>query len=455
MRWIARRSDWSALLMGLSVAIAVGSPAVANDFFGDLNTTAAAPAATQSPWRLLGWAQHKTAYGYRDPEPGFSRAAADITRFESSLYGQGSVRFGDWSARLAGSLEHDWLPDAENAGLWSGYAFTGEQAEARQWQWLWADSYLSWQSGDWWLQGGYQTLAWGQAESIAVLDVLAPRDQRWPGQVDLEQMRLPVPALTLNWRGQLDLVVLDGTQSDRLAAPFDEFDTLAELRATGSEIVEQTPANHLGYALRWQQRWSGVDVQVMAAQLNSYTPSLRAVTMGGMGPERIELRQEPVQVLGGGVQWVRGAWLWRTEQAWHRGGQLPTSQALEPWVDVDEWRSMMGVEYSGWSNLTLSAEVGALYLLRNADTVDADEWRWSQSVRTRWTGWNDRLALTLQAVGLPGDEGWLTRAEAEWKPNDPLSLSLSVVEYHAWRDEQALYAVRHNDAITLNLRFGF
>lgn len=437
------------------LVMAFAMPGQANDFFGDVDTTASAPVAPSGPVQFLGWAQHKTAFGYRAPASGFSRDEAALTRFESTLYGQVTGRWGDVSVRAAGSLAHDWLPDAERAGLWSAYEFTAAQANARRWQGFWDDSYVRWQPGDLWLTAGYQTFAWGEAESLTVTDVLAPRDQRWPGQADLETVRLPVPALHMTWRDALELVVLDATAADRLAGPFDEFDALAELRTSGASLSTQTPSQRVGLAARWQQRWSGLDVQVMAASLNAYTPTVRSVTFGGSGPEQVILRPEALTVVGAGAQWVLGSWLWRMEQAWHQGVHLPTEQALAPWESVDEWRSMVGAEYSGWSNLTVSAELGTMRITRNGAAVDADAWRWSQSLRTRWAGWNERLTLTAQAVNLPGNDGLLGRLDAEWKPSDPLTVGVSVVEYHAWDEEQMLHPARHNDAMTLNLRLGF
>lgn len=439
----------------LSFVMALALPSQANDFFGDVGTTTSAPVRASGPVQWLGWAQHKTAYGYRAPEAGFSRDEAALSRFESTLYGRVTGRWGDVSVRAAGSLAHDWLPDAADAGIWSAYEFTSAQADARRWQGFWDDSYVRWQPGDFWLTAGYQTFAWGEAESLAVTDVLAPRDQRWPGQADIESVRLPVPALNIRWRNAVELVVLDATATDRLAGPFDEFDALAELRATGAGIATQTPRQRLGMAARWQQRWAGLDVQLMAASLNAYTPTLRSVAFGGSGVEQVTLRPEALTVIGSGVQWTRGSWLWRTEQAWHQGVRLPTEQALAPWVAADEWRSMVGAEYNGWSNLTVSAEMGTVHITQSDQAVAADAWRWSQSLRVRWSGWNERLSLTAQAVNLPGNEGTVGRLEAEWKPNDPLTLSLSVVDYMAWDEEQMLYPARYNDTVTLNLRFGF
>lgn len=437
-------------------ALAIVASLAQADFFGDLDTTAP-PSRVQanSPITWMGWVQHKTAYGYRTPAPGVNRTQPDLTRFETQLYGQLGWRQGDWSARFAGSLAHDWLPDLQEADLWQGNAFNQEQKDARRWQWQWADSYLGWQSGDAWLKAGYQTLAWGEAESLIVTDVLARRDQRWPGQQDLEDTRLPIPAITLNWAGQLDLVVLRWADTDRLASAYDDFDTLAALRATGAEINQRKAENPYSVAMRWQHSGSGYDLSLMAADVNTYQLSLEAVTLGNQGPEAFTFRPDRRQVIGAGAQWVRGAWLLRTEQAVHHGERLATPNPIEPWAETTQWRNMVGVEYSGFRQLTLTLELGSQYLLDSAEPVAADDWQLSQSARARYTTWNDRLALTTQLIGLPGNEGLVSRLAADWQVSDPLSVGLQWVDYQTWETDQALHPFRNQDAVVLNLRYGF
>lgn len=443
----------AAVLVTLSVS------ASAEDFFGEVETDAPAEPVQDSPIQWLGWLQHKTAYGYRAPENGASRDRADLTRFETELYGQVTADWSDIRLRLAGSLSHDWLPDLFDADLWTGYAFTDDQLEARQWQFHWADSYLDWQNRDLWLRAGYQTLAWGEADSLIVTDVLARRDQRWPGQSDLEQMRLPVPAATLNWAGHLDLAVLGWTGTDRHPAEYDEFDPLIAWRGGPTDIRQQDPDQALGYAARWTGHRPGTDLRVIAADVNDTQYSLTDVTLGLADGqpfvERVTLQPQRRQVIGFSLQRALGSWLVKTEQAWHNGVHLAQEDPIDPWTDHRQWRGMIAADYTGIGNLTLTGEVGVIHTLDWEDSLAVDETRLSQSLRARWTTWNDQLDLTAQAVNLPGNEGVITRAEADWRASDQLSLNASVVEYWAGDEEQDLYAFRDNDAVIFGVRYGF
>lgn len=442
-------------VLGLALAMP-GLVLAEDDFFGALETqTTEAEPVSPSPVQWLGWVQQKVAYGYRKPEPGPSRDQSALTRLETQLYGQMSASHDAWSLRLAGSLTYDALPDLSEANAWETHEFTNGQAEERRWQAQWADSYLGWQAGNWWLKAGYQTLAWGQAESLIVTDVLARRDQRWPGQQDLEQTRLPVPALTLNWAGKLDVAVLGWAETDLNPAPFDDFDQRAGLRANGIEIRDEGAENPVGIAVRWQQRWPGLDLSWLAADVNAFEATLSDVSYSGAAPETTTFQPERRRVLGLSAQHARGSWLLKTEQAWHQGVQQATDNALEPWVESDEWRAMIGADYSGFRNLTLTLEIGSQMLLDPQADIGDDDIRLSQSARARYTTWNDRLELTAQGVNLPGDAGQVVRLAADWQVSDPFSVGLSVVDYLAQDSDQALYGVRNQDAAILNLRYGF
>ncbi|WP_028670969.1 DUF1302 family protein [Saccharospirillum impatiens] len=447
----------SARLSAISLALVLPCLALAeDDFFSALDTQAEPETpAPPGPVQWLGWAQQKVAYGYRAPEPGPSRDRAALTRVESQLYGQMNARHEAWSMRLAGSVTYDALPDLSDADAWETHNFTDKQAEERRWHGQWADSYVGWQDGNWWLKAGYQTLAWGEAESLIVTDVLARRDQRWPGQQDLEQTRLPVPAITLNWAGKLDLAVLGWAETDLRPAPFDDFDQLAGLRANGIDIRHNDADNPVGVALRWQQRWPGLDLTWIAADVNAFESTLSDVSFNGAVPETATFTPERRRVLGANAQLARGSWLLKTEQGWHQGVRHATNNTLSPWVESDQWRAMLGADYSGFRNLTLTLELGSQLLLNPDAAIEDDEVRLSQSVRARYTTWNNRLELTAQGVNLPGESGQVVRLAADWQVSDPFSMGISLVDYLAQDSDQALYTVRHQDAAILNLRYGF
>lgn len=465
----------AVFLAGICLA---STPLAANDFFGSVETTTQDSAEPAGPVSTKMWLQQKIGYGYRDPAVGFGRTTADFTRAETRLYGQLKGKSQNWQWQMAGSINQDWLPDLQRAGLWSGYRLTEEQASARRWHWQTDDSYLAWQQGDWWIKGGYQTLAWGEAESLKVTDVLARRDQRWPGQEDLEQLRLPVPALLLAWRDRLEVVSLISARVDLHPEAFDEFDPLIRLRdsTTGAPEVHLHRRYRPGWAIRWRHTTPGLDSQVIAAEVNAFEPSFVGFPINHplslnlpphdllpdqvpvldlpLAPPRVELVQDRHRILGFAIQSARGNWLVRSEQAWHKGVHLPSLDPLMAWPATDQWRAMYGLEYSGISDVTMTTEISTNYLLDNHQPLQDERWQTGYALRLRYTLFNERLTLGGLGLGIIGQQGEVFRLTADWQFSDDIIATLALVEYRASRTDQALFPYRHNDALILNLRWG-
>lgn len=434
----------------------------ADDFFGRVETRAPETAVIEPrSWTSRTWLQQTVSSGYREPAAGFSRDVAGLNRVETELFSEFDWTGEAWSLRLAGSLVHDWLPDLARNELWSAYAFTDKQVDARRWRFEAADSYLAWQQGGWWIKAGYQTLAWGEAESLKVVDVLARRDQRWPGQEDLEKLRLPVAALSATWNNQLDLVILAPGPTDRRATAYDEFDPLIAARSgdPGADpAVQFQRRERPGYGLRWRERRHGWDTQVIFADVYSYESALdgSAFNLSADPPQVTQLELSPwrQQIAGLGLQLVRGNWLLRSEQAWHRGVRLPRDNPTERWSEEDQWRAMAGADYSGFHNLIISGEVSWSYTRDWARTLASQEWQSGASLRMRYTLFNERLSLDGFALATHGDHGKLFKLSADWEMSDALSVAMSLVEYSARHSEQALYRYRHNDAVLLSVTWG-
>lgn len=439
----------------LCALLVAAAPAGAEDFFEEVETRAEPTEADDSPWSHQLWLQQKTGLGYRTPAAQVNRDSAGLNRTETQLFTRVEYHGEQWRLRLAGSLIQDWLPDLQRAGAVSDPHFTTEQRRDRQWRGEIADSYLAWHAGDWRLRGGYQTLAWGESEVLRITDVLARRDQRWTGQEELENLRLPVPALRATWRGNLDLVALARTPTDRQPAAGEEFDPYLDLRATGAEIERQRRSSP-GWALRWRSQWPGLDAQFMLADVYSFDTAPVAVNFapqGGPAPQRITLAPSRLRVAGAAAQMSRGNWVIKTEQAWHDGVAMATDNPLAPWPTQDQWRGMLGAEYHGINQLTLSAELAGQHTVDAPENLAEHKSRAGTALRARYTLLNERLTLSALAVRLPGDEGDVIRLEADWDASDSVNASLALVDYRASEPEQLIHPYRRNDALVLNLRW--
>ncbi|WP_020210571.1 DUF1302 family protein [Gilvimarinus chinensis] len=431
-------------------------PVQAEDFFSSVTTSAPRGLNLQSPWSHRAWLQQKTGYGWHTPAVAVSRDQAALTRTETQLFGELGWREGQWRAQLSGSLVHDWLPDLERAGVWSAYEFNAEQIHQRRWRLELADSFVSWEGDDWWLKAGYQTLPWGEAESLKITDVLARRDQRWPGQEDLEKLRLPVASVRISWQNRLDLVTLIEPLPDRLPAAYDEFDPYLALR-TGEPtqdpaLIRQSDSNP-GFALRYRHHWQGMDAQLMLADVTSYELAPTGIDDTGAQPQ-VFLEPWRQQVAGLGLQAVRGNLLLRSEQAWHHNTKVAQANPLAPWRSIDQWRGMLGADYSGINNLTLTAELSWLYIHHWDSNLDGKRWQPGASARASYNLYNERLTLQAFAMMITGNQGSLIRLSADWAVSDEFSIGITAIEYDGHDPQALIYPYRHNDTLLVTLRWG-
>ncbi|MDO3386584.1 hypothetical protein QWI17_12125 [Gilvimarinus sp. SDUM040013] len=407
-----------------------------------------------SPWTHRAWVQQKTGYGWHAPSLPASRDKAALTRTETHLFGEIAWRKNAWRLQASGSIVQGWLPDLEDAGVYSRYTFTTEQHQQRRWHLEMADTFVSWQNDDWWIKAGYQTLAWGESESLKVTDVLARRDQRWPGQEDLEKLRLPVPAVQITWGKQLDLVTIINPLPDRMPAAGDEFDPYADLgqQQPNIAIVEHSD-NRPGVALRYRQQWQGLDTQWILADVASYETELETVSAGEKGPVAYVAPWRQ-QVAGASAQWVSGSWLVRTEQALHFNTKVASADPVAPWQDTRQWRGMLGADYNGINDLVLTAEYSWLYVDNWHSGLAGERYQPAASGRASYTLLNEQLTLEAYAQAVTGGEGSVMRLMVEWQFSDRFSAAVTAIEYNGDHPEDLLYPYRHNDTLLLNLRWG-
>src|SRR5690606_39248852 len=94
------------------------------------------------------------------------------------------------------------------------------------------------------------------------------------------------------------------------------------------------------------------------------------------------------------------------------------------------------------------------YTRDHESTLMDAEWQTGQALRFRYALLNERLDLGGLALRLPGGQGTVMRASADWSLSDHWSVGLSLIEYDASSTQQMLYGYRYNDTLLLTLRWG-
>ncbi|CAN0450235.1 unnamed protein product, partial [Discosporangium mesarthrocarpum] len=156
---------------------------------------------------------------------------------------------------------------------------------------------------------------------------------------------------------------------------------------------------------------------------------------------------------------VSGSWLLFGELGWHANRVArPTerSVAFDPdgWVKKDQLLGVLGVEYSGFRNLLLTAEIDAQRIRDNEPFGYGDGKLVSVGLRARWSALNERLQVLGVVNELAEDQGRVARATVAYDWSDSLNLGLMWVAYSA-PDNSLVNPFRHNDVLQLQLRYSF
>jgi len=439
----------------------------ADNFFSDVSTTSHETNNVERDWQVGGYVQQRISLGNAKPDAPLHRTTADATRLESTLN-----LFGEWQAlewvnfRLAADLTHDWLPALEES---LSYTFSDEDIQSREWQMTWQDSYADADLGVGWLRAGQQTIAWGESESAVITDVLSPRNNRWPGQANLDDIRLPIPSVKLDLpigNSQLTAITTFQAGADKIAPAGGEFDQYIALRPMNITITNDAPETDFEFALAWQTTLSGSDMTLILADVNSNQLHLADVTpvLSNGSPvmingqpiiDKLTTAQDRYQMIGFTANKAMGRWLLRTEAAYKYGRVvMPEPKALfSPWPEYNSLQAMAGFEVNAFSGWTLSAELNA----ERIESTDDVSFGWGS--RLSWAGLNDRLTVQTLIAALPDEalqlEHGLMRYSASWNISDGWNAEVTGTLYFAREQSQALYAFRNNDTVSVQLRGSF
>ncbi|MGM0594736.1 MAG: DUF1302 family protein, partial [Pseudomonadota bacterium] len=212
--------------------------------------------------------------------------------------------------------------------------------------------------GEAWLRGrlgsrtdlklGRQIVVWGKSDNIRVTDVLNPLDNREPGMVDIEDLRLPVGM------ARLDYYVGDWGLS-AMAIPEIRFNKNPPYGAEfyphatplPREVEPEDGGSNTEYALAANGIFSGWDLSLYWARLYDDNPH---PVLTARGPE---LHHSRLHMAGLATNVALGNWLLKAEAARFSGLEY-AGQSGESFQRID---SLLGMEYSGLSETTLTLEV--------------------------------------------------------------------------------------------------
>ena len=277
------------------------------------------------------------------------------------------------------------------------------------------------------LKVGRQIVVWGKADTLRVTDLLNPLDLRLPGRTDVDDLRLPLSMSKLGYhRGPwtLSATVVHEASYNKTAVPGSDFFALNI--ALPPEQMPSHSFNNQEVGLALEGIFSGWDLSLYSANFFNDQPH---VALDG---ERLVRKHTRLRMLGLAANVATGNWLWKAEAAYLDGFKFSGA----PGEEFDRLDALIGAEFAGLTNTTISLEVVNRRLLNfdvrlSGPPEDGRRNDFESALRLTRSFLNETLDLTFLALthGLDGNNGAVQRLQASYDLNDSLVVTGGLISY--------------------------
>ena len=356
---------------------------------------------------------------------------------------------GTWKALIGGNLKHDVAYRLKGRNDYSEELIGDYETEIEL-----REAYLQGdltQNLD--VKFGRQIVAWGVSESLRVVDVLNPLDQREIGMVDIEDLRLPVMMSRLDYypatQWTLTGIMIHESRFHK-EPPFGSDFYPATERLPGEEAIPDFSLAHQEFALAAIGRFTGWDLSLHAAWVYDDNWYVEEVTEND-----IQRKHNRVLIAGLTGQIARGNTLFKGEAALING--LKFSSLLDQ--EKSRLDVLIGFEYAGFENPTISFEALHRHLIEYDNTLlseDIQRNQFQSTLRVTRDFSNDTIhaMLVASASGLRGEGGILERVQLEYEWADAVSIFLGATLYQSG-DTAFSKTIEDNDRVFLEFKYNF
>jgi hypothetical protein len=374
-----------------------------------------------------------------------------LSRLRAELMLELDAKFSEsWQARVAGHGFYDFAYEIQGRDK-----FTQEVLDENENELELGEAWLLGRISDRFdLKAGRQLVVWGKSDNIRVTDVLNPLDLREPGLTDLQNLRLPVTMSKLDFfMGGLNLsgMIIHEIRYDKNPEFGSDFFPAAQPLPSTEHPDSGFDIDKTEFALALHGIFHAWDASIYGAYLYDDTPHIEAGAEGNL-----KLKHSRLKMIGAAFNIAAGNWLFKTEGAYFDGIEFFNSEKAFQRIDA-----LVGLEYSGFTDTTLSFELADRHLLNFDSRIEAapdfaEEDRWVSALRLTRTFLNETLTLTVlaQTFGLTGDDGAFQRLTAEYDLTDAIEITGGVVLYQSG-DLPRFREVGQNDRLYLELKYNF
>ncbi len=336
------------------------------------------------------------------------------------------------------------------------------------------------------LKAGRQVIAWGESKASQITDMANPRNQRELGLIDLEDARIPVTAtklVALFDTLEFSLVAIHEIRGNKNAVEGSEFDPFISIRNAGIAVRdEELPDSDLDNTeslFRAYKSFNGGDVSLVWADTfdDSIHLDFYELSFGGPTPALILTpKHKRIKTVGATGNMVAGAWLFKAELAkkWDKAiarndftGQLQMlsvpasgkyseeSGVIKMWKAMDVVEGMIGIDYSGISNLTITVEAAGNKIENYESNLSPEELSSVLTLIFNYSAWNDTLQTKFTGILFSDNNGSVYRGNVEYDIIDALTVSGGLIYYEAPDANAMLKPYESNDKVFTSLKYSF
>jgi hypothetical protein len=290
---------------------------------------------------------------------------------------------------------------------------------------------------------GHQVVVWGRSDTIRITDVLNPLDNRRPGMVDIEDLRLPVAMIKFDYfLGDWRITPIAVAEQKFSKNPPSGSAFNPNLRATpkNKNYSDITPALSIG------GEFSGWDINFYASQLHD----------DGGYFDLDKIKHDRVNMVGSAVNILKGSWLIKSELA-HFDGLKYTSAPKKEFKRTD---ALLGVEYNGIADTLISYDMAVRNIhdydarLKN-ESLETKERNYQHAFRLSSDFMNATVKVNylISLFGSKMNEGGFQRAWVKYDIKDAIYANIGVVDYIGGSNRFDM--VSNNDMIFTDISFSF
>lgn len=384
---------------------------------------------------VTGKLSQQVSYSYSDNSP-----HNNISSFKSSLFLDYEHKFTNgFKFKLNAKGYYDSIYDIRGVEKYSRDELDELKSEVELY-----DAYLEGSLTDKLdIKLGRQVVVWGRSDTIRITDVINPLDNRRPGMVDIEDLRLPVAMAKVdyfldNWR-ITPIAILENRFSKNPPSG-SAFNPNLHSIPKDKSYSDILPALSIG------GEFSGWDINFYASQLRD--------DKGYFSKGKINHNR--VNMLGSAVNILKGSWLFKSELAHFDGVKYSTTGDKE----FKRTDALMGLEYNGISDTIISYDIALKNLhdydirLKN-EQLDTKERSYQHALRISSDFMNATIKgnYLISLFGSKLNEGGFQRVWFKYDISDGIYANIGVVDYIG--GSKKFDSVSDNDMAFIDINYNF